>query len=137
MARPSRRPLLCTVTQIGDRGGIARVSLLIWKALQERLNGACDVITLLPEDATGPTLAHKLQFARSVMSKQILNRTEWLIFDHFTLAGVQSLLLPSQRRPYAVFLHGIEVWNPLSSRRKRVLRNATVRIANSGYTAKR
>jgi phosphatidylinositol alpha-1,6-mannosyltransferase len=36
-----------------------------------------------------------------------------------------------------VFLHGIEVWAPLSPADRRLLREATVRLANSSFTARR
>src|SRR5436853_366305 len=104
MTGPSRRPLLCTVTQIHDQGGIARVSILLWKALQERLEGSCDLITLLPENAPSLSLAHKLSFAASLIGRQIQNRTEWILFDHLQLASVQHLLVPPMRRPYGIFL---------------------------------
>jgi phosphatidylinositol alpha-1,6-mannosyltransferase len=133
----ARRPLLCTVTQIGDRGGIARVSILLWKALQERFQGACDVATLLPGNASLPGLGDKIRFSLSVAGRQMRNRTEWILFDHLQLASVQHLVWPPLRRPYGVFLHSIEAWNPLSPQRKRALQGATVRIANSHYTAKR
>jgi phosphatidylinositol alpha-1,6-mannosyltransferase len=134
----ARRPLLCTVTQIGDRGGIARVSILLWKTLQERFDGRCEIVTLLPADQSLPGLGDKMRFSLAVAGRQIRNRTEWVLFDHLQLASVQHLVWPScRRRPYGVFLHSIEAWNPLSPQRKRALREATVRIANSHYTAKR
>ena len=123
------------MTQIGHRGGIARVSILLWKALQERFNGACEVATLLPAHESAPRLGDKIRFSLAVAGRQIRNRTAWVLFDHLQLASVQHLVWPPRRRPYGVFLHSIEAWNPLSPQRKRALEGATVRIANSHYTA--
>jgi phosphatidylinositol alpha-1,6-mannosyltransferase len=39
--------------------------------------------------------------------------------------------------PYAVFLHGIEAWRPLSPGERRVLDRAAALITNSSHTAKR
>ena len=130
-------PLLCTVTQIGDRGGIARVSILMWKALLELDPEACRRATLLPDDAMVPSPIHKLRFAGSVVSRQMRNQAAWVLFDHLSLASVQQLVWPPWRRPYGVFLHGIEAWNALTLGRKSAVKNATVRIANSRYTAQR
>jgi phosphatidylinositol alpha-1,6-mannosyltransferase len=60
------------------------------------------------------------------------------MFNHVGIARAQNLIPPAIRRPYAVLLCGIEVWDPtLSADRKSALRAAVSRIAISGYTAAR
>jgi phosphatidyl-myo-inositol dimannoside synthase len=60
-----------------------------------------------------------------------------LFFDHAgparALAGLPAALLPR----YAVQLHGIEVWRPLSSSQRRALAGAAVLVANSSTTGAR
>jgi phosphatidylinositol alpha-1,6-mannosyltransferase len=41
------------------------------------------------------------------------------------------------RQPYAIFLHGIEVWRPLTRGEQAVLEGAQLRLANSPFTAAR
>jgi phosphatidylinositol alpha-1,6-mannosyltransferase len=64
-------------------------------------------------------------------------RIDWVMYDHLGPARVQAVIPSSLARPYAVFLHSLEVWTHLSESRKRILREAKVRIANSNYTAQR
>jgi phosphatidylinositol alpha-1,6-mannosyltransferase len=60
------------------------------------------------------------------------------MFNHVGIARAQNLVPRVVRRPYAVLLCGIEVWDPaLGADRKRTLRNATLRLAISEYTAAR
>jgi phosphatidyl-myo-inositol dimannoside synthase len=126
--------VLGTVTQETGHGGIARVSVLLWHAM-ERLSGAdCRMVTLLT-DSRQPKPADKLRFAWDMAGMQWRGQVKWILFDHLGIAAVQNLVPSARRAPYAVFLHSIEVWCPLSPRQKRVLRAATIRIANSHYTA--
>ena len=91
----------------------------------------------MPDGLQRPTVIDKLGFIKTVVGEQIGQNVDWIMFDHLGLARVQNLVPGPLRRPYAVFLHSIEAWNPLSLRRKCVLKGATVRIANSNYTAQR
>jgi phosphatidylinositol alpha-1,6-mannosyltransferase len=75
-------------------------------------------------------------FAARVALAQVKG-CDWLLFDHLGVARVQALLLGAVRRPYAVFLHGIEAWHRLSPQRLCLLQRARVRIANSQFTAER
>jgi glycosyltransferase involved in cell wall biosynthesis len=69
---------------------------------------------------------------------QSLRRVNWVVFTHVGIARAQ-LKVPRQfRRPYAVFLHGIESWSAtLDADRRAALRGARVRIAISPHTARR
>ena len=91
----------------------------------------------MPDGLQRPTVIRKLGFVKTMVGEQIGQKVDWIMFDHLGLARVQNLVPRPLRRPYAVFLHSIEAWNPLGLTRKRVLKEATVRIANSNYTAQR
>lgn len=60
-----------------------------------------------------------------------------LIFDHAGPAEVQGVLPAVARCPYAVYLHGIELWSPMPRRRRIALESAAIRVANSRYTVAR
>ena len=134
----NRRPpsaVLCTITQERGHGGIARVSVLLWEAMKE-LAGNRRLVTLL-KNSREPELLDKLRFAWEMIRIQWRGEARWIVFDHVGLAAVQNLVPQIRRAPYAVFLHGVEAWCPLPQWKKRVLRGAAVRIANSQYTAER
>lgn len=130
-------PILCTVTRAAGHGGIARVANLLWHALQVFSDNRCQLVTLMPDGSPQPTLLDKFWFTKTVVEKQMSRKAAWIMFDHLGLARVQNFVPESLRRPYAVFLHSVEVWNPLSPGRKAVLKRARVRVANSYYTAQR
>src|SRR6185503_5179836 len=83
-------------------------------------------------------LRTRVQFFAKLARLQSLRRVNWVLFTHVGIARAQ-LKVPRQfRRPYGVFLHGIEAWSAtLDSARRTVLRNARVRIAISAHTARR
>jgi phosphatidylinositol alpha-1,6-mannosyltransferase len=62
------------------------------------------------------------------------NPPDLVIYDHVHLAVLHSLLSKLKRVPYAVFIHGIEVWQPLTERRREALLRASVIVANSATT---
>jgi phosphatidyl-myo-inositol dimannoside synthase len=128
--------VLGTITQERGTGGIARVSVLIWRAMEELVGGNCRVVSVLSHSGRATRL-EKMRFAWQLVGMQWRGEVKWILFDHLTLATVQNLVPRSRRAPYAIFLHGVEVWCPLSPRQKRVLRSAAIRIANSHYTARR
>src|SRR2546427_828640 len=63
-------------------------------------------------------------------------RSARLIFkyDDVHLAVLHGSIPRLRRVPYVVFLHGIEVWQPLGGRRREALLGATLLIANSAMT---
>ena len=83
------------------------------------------------------TLIEKARYTASLTRAQALGRTDWILFTHLGLAKIQKSVPASLRRPYAVFLHGIEAWKRLTSNEKQALAQADLRIANSCYTAAR
>jgi phosphatidyl-myo-inositol dimannoside synthase len=131
-----RFPVLCTIDQRPGKGGIARVSLLLWKVMQARFPDRCRCVTLLPTGGSA-RWRHKISFMSTIVGGQLARDTDWLLFDHLGPAMTQLLVPKPFRRPYAVFLHSVEVWNPIGPSKLRTLRGAAVRLANSGYTAQR
>lgn len=135
-ALDTRSAVLGTITQERGHGGIARVSVLIWRAMEELVGNNCRVVSVLNHSGRATPL-EKLRFAWELVGIEWRGKVKWIVFDHLGIAGVQNLVPQSRRAPYAIFLHGLEVWGPLSPRQKQVLRSAAIRIANSHYTAKR
>jgi phosphatidyl-myo-inositol dimannoside synthase len=126
----------CAVTHEPGHGGIARVSALLWGVLQTRYSGRCTLVKAAGEEGT-PNSWDKLSFSARVIVKQVFHSCDALLFDHLGLARIQSHLPQSIRRPYGVLLHSVEAWSSLSGDRLAALKGASVRIANSHYTARR
>jgi phosphatidyl-myo-inositol dimannoside synthase len=59
---------------------------------------------------------------------------DFVIYDHVHLAVLHALIPKFRRVPYAVFIHGVEVWQPLRGRRREALLGASVIVANSAAT---
>ena len=57
-----------------------------------------------------------------------------VIYDHVHLAALHATIPGLRRIPYAVFLHGVEVWASLTGRRREALLGADRLIANSART---
>lgn len=111
------------------------VADLLWRVLQSR--GRAHLVTMFSHENRPATLAEKVAFGLTMTASQVTGRTDWTLFSHLGLAQIQNALPGLVRRPYAVFLHGIEAWNALSPTELRALSGATVRLSNSHYTAAR
>jgi phosphatidyl-myo-inositol dimannoside synthase len=135
-ARKGGAAVLGTVTQESGHGGIARVSVLLWRAM-ETLSGKNRRMVTLLKDSRNPRPMDKVRFAARLAHQQWRGEAKWILFDHLGIAAVESLVPRRWRAPYAVFLHSVEVWRDLPPRQKQVLRSAAIRIANSHYTARR
>jgi len=82
--------------------------------------------------------SERLRFGLSLLQGELGGRTDWWIFNHVGIARTQRVIPRRLRRPYAVFLNGIEVWSPQLSRdRLSTLAEATLRISISHHTARR
>ena len=57
-----------------------------------------------------------------------------VIYDHVHLAVLHATIPKLRSLPYAVFIHGVEAWEPLTKRRREALLGAAVLIANSSTT---
>jgi len=130
-----------TLLALVDRGvpddGIAYVGLLLERALTE-LAPWSRTITVFPdvEGGSDPTLIQRGLFtARLVRGGR---RAELVLFNHLGVATAEVSLPARMRRPYGVFLHGNEAWDPeIEPARKRALAEAKVLLANSTLTAER
>jgi phosphatidylinositol alpha-1,6-mannosyltransferase len=125
-----------TLSRSGD--GIAYAARLIHRALSDLGGHEPTLIELGATGAEPVTLGTRVQFFAKLARLQSLRRVNWVVFTHVGIARAQ-LRVPRQfRRPYAVFLHGIEAWSAtLDAERRAVLRNAKARIAISPHTAHR
>jgi len=68
------------------------------------------------------------------MSLGALHPPDLLIYDHVHLAVLHGTIPYLRRIPYVVMLHGVEVWEPLTGRRREALLGANLLIANSATT---
>ncbi len=129
-------PTLAAVTLDESGGGVAAVSRLIWRVMGETWTDRCRLITLgvgpVPDR---PTTADRVKFGLRVGAEQLTRADGWMFFSHLALARTQAYLPAFARRPYVVFLHGIEAWRTLSSSDRDILRRAALRVANSRFTA--
>jgi phosphatidyl-myo-inositol dimannoside synthase len=57
-----------------------------------------------------------------------------IIYDHVHLAVLHATIPALRWVPHVVFIHGVEVWEPLVGRRREALLGATLLIANSATT---
>jgi phosphatidylinositol alpha-1,6-mannosyltransferase len=119
-------------------GGIAEVARVTMKALARRgptFGHAC----LESEDyevAGAPVRAYRGSRARFqlALERASLGDARFL-FDFAGTARSARLLLP--RRPYAVWSHGIEVWDEVRADRRAALERADLVLVNSAYTRDR
>jgi phosphatidyl-myo-inositol dimannoside synthase len=128
--------VLGTVTQESGHGGIARVSVLLWRAMETLAGNNRRMVTLL-KDSRNPKPMDKLRFTARMAQFEWRGEAKWILFDHLGIAAVQSLVPRRWRAPYAIFLHSVEVWRDLPPRQNEALRSAAIRIANSHYSARR
>lgn len=131
-----RRPALAAITLDETGGGVAAVSRLVWRVMGDSYGDSRRLITLGRSRSTErPSVARRVRFGLELASQQVAHPGSWVFFTHLSLARATSVLPSMIRRPYAVFLHGIEAWRPLGPRERAVLRSAALRLANSRYTA--
>jgi len=135
-------PTLAAITLDATGGGVAAVSRLIWSVMGENWGDGRRLVELTAGRTTGsegsrPSLSSRATFALRLGALELSRPDSWIFFSHLSLARAQTILPRAARRPYAVFLHGIEAWRPLSDAERGVLRRASLRVANSQYTANR
>jgi phosphatidylinositol alpha-1,6-mannosyltransferase len=63
-----------------------------------------------------------------------LKTSDFVLYDHVDLAILHAVIPRLRNVPYAVFLHGIEVWKPLVGRRREALIEANLLLVNSATT---
>jgi len=131
------RPSLAVITLEQGGDGVAYAALLMFRALTEIAHRP-RVVALSPKRASSPSVLERARFAIELGAAQFADRDGWWMFGHVGIARVQNVVPKALRRPYAVLLCGIEVWDPsLAPDRKKALKLATSRIAISKFTADR
>ena len=132
-----QRVALAASTRAPAGDGVAYVARLLQMALLDlcgREPGILDLEHAAP--GTPVALSTRLRFSTAVMAAQLSRRYDWLFFNHVGLARSQQFVPPAIRRPYAVFVHGVEVWkDPLDDARRTALQRARLIVANSEFTA--
>jgi phosphatidylinositol alpha-1,6-mannosyltransferase len=131
--------VLAAVTLHPTGGGVAAASRLFWRVMHEQWGERARLVALAgaSRPAGAPGLARRLRFGAELAIAQAGGGTSWVFYSHLSLARVNRALPPQLRRPYAVFLHGIEAWRPLDAVQRAILEDAALVIANSAYTARR
>lgn len=131
--------MVAAITLHPAGGGVAGVSRLIWETVRTRWSQGARLITLVPGErpaSLDTSTSDRLAFGARLAALQAAGRCTWTFYSHLSLARVQPFL-PARPRPYMVFLHGIEAWRQLTAPEARVLAGASLRVANSAYTAHR
>ncbi|MBS1743313.1 MAG: glycosyltransferase family 4 protein [Bacteroidetes bacterium] len=148
---PSNRILFLTLKVFSATGGIEKVCRVAGKAMyEEYLSGNCtvDVYCMydLNKDAFGNKYfpaelfhgfaANKLKFILSAVSNGRKYNT--VVISHVNLLVVGWLIKKiSPRTRLIMFAHGIEVWELLTSKQKKMLGSCDRIIAVSKFTATR
>jgi len=121
-------------------GGIAAVSRLTAKVIR-RIGYDPQLLSLLDETEGHiedvpwrTTRGNRLLFAAAAHKAAFT--CDRFLYDSVSTARAHPRMWPL-RRPYALWMHGIEVWNSLHKDRARALRAAELVIANSHTTVQR
>ena len=131
------RGCLASVSRAGG-DGVAHVARLLHLALLDICDQPPRLVDLEPKRTTGVSTGERARFLARLATAQLSGDCEWALFNHVAIARPQQWLPSRLRRPYGVFVHGIEVWGaPLTAAAARTLRDAAVRISNSHFTARR
>jgi phosphatidylinositol alpha-1,6-mannosyltransferase len=134
--RRLRAPALAAITLARGSDGVAVVSNLLWRALQRRWPDA-RLLTLFDGPARVPGMADKASFTATLMTELAAHRPCGIVYSHLGLARAQAYVPSIVARPYVVFLHGVEAWGSLGDVDLRLLQRASLRLANSSFTAAR
>lgn len=140
LALPIPRTFLGAATLAHGRGGIASVARMSAKALAAA--GHAVTVTSYLDDApviiagtrSAPTHRGKLRFV-AACHRAALTHTHF-VYDSAAMARAHPRL-PGLRRPYAVWMHGVEAWEALRPPAEAALRNADLVLVNSRHTLER
>jgi phosphatidylinositol alpha-1,6-mannosyltransferase len=127
-ARLRRKVVLVTSGLGTGHGGIGVVSQSIVKAL-----ASSNTVELWRHPVALPRLLRRgILGARAFWGS--LRKPEFVFYEHVHLAAVHHLIPGLSEVPYGVFLHGIEVWEPLVNQRRDALLRANILLSNSAAT---
>lgn len=109
-------------------GGIGVVSQSILKALAGEHE-----VALWRHPVALPRFLRKGMFGAHALWGSF-RKPDFVFYEHVHLAAIHHLLPTLQGVPYGIFLHGIEVWEPLVNRRREALLRANILLSNSATT---
>ncbi|RBI69001.1 glycosyltransferase family 1 protein [Roseovarius sp. TE539] len=137
--RQQRWQIGAAVLEAG-RGGIARVARMTARTLIEA-GARTDIFALadaaptdISEQRAGAFAGSKVRFAAACHAAALTH--DWFLYDAVGPARAHPRL-PGLRRPYGVWIHGVEVWDSLSPDRAWALRGADLVLSNSQFTLDR
>jgi len=126
---PLRKRVALVTSGLGTAyGGIGVVA----KSIRSALVPYCD-ISVWQHPPFWPRWARVAKISAQVFLGS-LNLPDLIIYDHVHLAVLHGTIPRMRQVPYVVFLHGVEVWQPLAGRRREALLGASMLIANSATT---
>jgi len=129
MSARLRRKVVLVTSGLGTaHGGIGVVSQSILKALASE-----HAVALWRHPVALPRLLRKGMFAAHALWGSF-RKPDFVFYEHVHLAAIHPLLPRVRGVPYGVFLHGIEVWEPLVNRRREALLRANILLSNSATT---
>jgi phosphatidyl-myo-inositol dimannoside synthase len=125
------------VTRFSSAGdGVAHVGRLLRHAL-EPLADDLICLELGAYDGHPISLPRQGVYITQLARAQQAHQPDWWLFGHCDLARLHFGLPQRLRRPFGVFLHGLELrGGGMNRARRRVLEQAEVRLANSRHTAR-
>jgi phosphatidylinositol alpha-1,6-mannosyltransferase len=136
-----RHPYLAAITFDASGGGVAAVSRLLRDVFRQRWGADCRLVTLLDdrdaETSLRASAMTRLRFGTKLAQAQVGGDCGWVFYSHLGLGRVQRFVPAFWRRPYGIFIHGIEAWRRLTPVQLDVLNGAALRVANSHVTASR
>jgi phosphatidylinositol alpha-1,6-mannosyltransferase len=135
--RSNPPPGLAAITVSPHGGGIAAVSRLVRRVLVDEYGPVPQFMLARSARRFDTGAWERIQFGTQIALSQARGRCDWIFYTHLNLATVQAFVPRALRRPYAVFLHDVEAWTPLGPRMREVLAGASLRLANSSFTARR
>lgn len=143
MSKP--RIVVACESLVAGNGGMARVDRLMTRVLEERRDAAV-IERHVFSDAKPPIASESAASCRYYGGSRIrftlgmwraLLRPGHFIYNAAYLARVHRRLPGTRRRPFMVFLHGIEIWEHARSGNIAACRRANLLVANSRYTRDR
>ena len=113
-------------------GGVGVVASQVMEALAERYQ-----VSARDHDYRAGKLRRRTALLGTTLHLALHARQSFLFYCHIDVAQTQALLPPFAQSPYALFLHGMEVWKPLGFPKRKTIEQAALLMANSAETVRR
>lgn len=137
--RGKPKVLLSTQSLAPGNGGICAVARMTGSALARRYQVealACQDVVGHPIEAIPVRAFSDRRLAFAMANLAAVQRATHAIYD-FAGTARAHVDLPFRTRPYAVWVHGLEVWQGAPAKYLRAISGADLVIANSAYTVAR